>query len=114
MLSRRLRARHRARFQMLPMRSAREKEGSDLPAMSAREDASRFFTPRKMSPSVFLVDQLFDLPNKHTIRLCIPGIDDGSGIWLEATIERPTRLEARELCEKVARTLQVRYERRDE
>ncbi len=64
-------------------------------------------------PSIFLVNQLFDPPTKHVIRLCIPGIDDGSAVWLECEIERQTRAEAQQLCEKIARTLQVRYERED-
>jgi len=40
-----------------------------------------------MDASLFVLANLDPGSGKETIRLCIPGIDDGSAIWLETTID---------------------------
>lgn len=40
-----------------------------------------------MKPSIFILSHPFGKQKHRTIRLCIPGIDQGGAVWMEAEIE---------------------------
>lgn len=56
-------------------------------------------------PWATVLCRLFDEPNEHTFRICVPGIDDGSAVWFEAKIVRPTREEAYALLRECVKHL---------
>jgi hypothetical protein len=60
-----------------------------------------------MKTTATVLCSLFNKPNEHTFRICIPGIDGTSAVWFETTIERPSRPEAYELLRVCVENLKV-------
>ncbi len=43
--------------------------------------------------------------DEYTIRVCIPGIDNGSGVFLESIVNRPSYVAAQEFAQHIAASL---------
>ena len=52
----------------------------------------------------FLLDRM-PWDKEWTIRICLPGIDNGHAIWLESTFKRRSKKQAQEMVSKIVKLM---------
>ena len=81
------------------MNKPTDSERTETPAVAVQ----RFVRPRSKN-TAFLLDRM-PWDKEWTIRICLPGIDNGHAIWLESTFKRRSKKQALKMVSDIVKLM---------